>query len=104
MGLDEARVLRLLAERLADLADTALEHLFADVGLGPHGVQELLLGHHPPGVLRQVAQHGEVLRPQEDLLRPPEQALVSCVETEFTRFELGFDQRRCDCHRCIHLS
>ena len=59
--LDVGRRLRIVAEGLADLADADLERGVAHEHAGPHHVEELLLGHQPAGVPRQVVQHAERL-------------------------------------------
>ena len=65
-GLDEARRLRVVAKRAADLAHADLERGIADEHPGPDGVHELVLGHQPAGVLGQVLQHAERFRRQRD--------------------------------------
>ena len=46
-GLDEARRVRIVAERLAQLADRALEHGVADEHARPDRVEQLLLRDQP---------------------------------------------------------
>lgn len=41
------------------IPDMALEHFGLDVGFRPKGLQQLILGDQPPGMLHQVTEHRE---------------------------------------------
>ena len=61
-GLDVLRLLDLVVEGLADLADAHLQRGVADEDLRPAGVEQLLFRHETAGVLDQVAQDVVSLR------------------------------------------
>ena len=56
-GLDVSRLLRVVVERPADLANADLECGVADEHVGPDRVEQLLLRDEAPGVFHEVLQH-----------------------------------------------
>ena len=73
-----------------DVGNLILENLRLDEGIGPHRVQELILGHQAAGMLHQVAQDGKRFGSQQDALfltRLPAapQALVDRVQAEWRK-------------------
>ncbi len=52
--LDELRLLGVIAQRGAQLADRRLQHRLADVLMPPHRVQQIVLGHQHAGVRASV--------------------------------------------------
>ena len=54
--------------------------IVADGRLGPHGLEQLVLGHHAVGMKRQEAQHGKGLHPKgNDGPASVEQGVVSQI-------------------------
>ena len=81
-GSDEGRRVGPIAERLADLEDVLLHHLGGDVGPRPEGLEDLLLGDEPIGVLDEVAEEAKRLGRHRDALAVAPEALVDGIETE----------------------
>jgi hypothetical protein len=48
-----------IPERAPDVGDLILQDLRLDKGIGPHGVQEFILGNQAAGVLDKIAQDGK---------------------------------------------
>ena len=75
----------------------ALQHLRLNVRLGPERLEELIVGHQPPGVFDEIPQHPKGLGGQKNALfrravSAPE-ALVDGVEPE--RRELPHGSTNC---------
>src|ERR1700723_1642755 len=92
---DESRALGIIPERAPDIADVALEHLGLDVGFGPQGLQHLLLGHQPAGMLHQIPEHRKCFGSQQNAtffrsIATMPKALVSHVHSEWREL----------CHTC----
>ena len=84
-GFDVARLVRIVVDRPANLADADLEGGIADEHVGPDGIEQLLLGDEPPRVLHEIAQHVERPGCQRNVLAVASQAGVR--EIERTRSE-----------------
>src|SRR4029079_10763920 len=68
-GLDEAGRLRIVGERLANLADGDFEDSFADERCRPGGVQERLFRDEAAGMTDEIFENGEGLGSELDGLR-----------------------------------
>lgn len=79
---DEARRLRIVRERPAELADGDLEDAVADEDVAPDRADQAVLRHEPPAVLDQMPQHREGLRRELDGLFALPEALVHEVQVE----------------------
>ena len=78
---------RVVLERLPNLQNVMLEHLWLDVRAGPQRVEKFLVRHEPTRVLQEVLEQGERLGRQQDTVilgRIPAtpQALIFRVEPE----------------------
>jgi hypothetical protein len=99
-GLDEARCPGVVPEGATDLEDRVLRQPPADMDAGPDGRQQLVGRHQPSGMLGEIAQHREGLRPEADRSRSTQQLLAREVEREGREDErrvcrhagTGFDQ------------
>lgn len=67
-GLNENRVLRIVAERASDVEHMPLNGLRLDVRIRPYGHQEFVVGHQPAGVFHQIPQNRERRRSQQNPL------------------------------------
>ena len=67
-GFDEARLMRIVAERLAELANGALEHRVADEHARPDAASRSCFDTSRPGLRRQELQQRERLRRQRHRL------------------------------------
>src|SRR5262249_17393994 len=67
-GLDEKRVLRTVSQSTPDLENVALEDLRLNDGIGPQRFEQLSLRYQASGMLDEIAQHREGLRPQQNAL------------------------------------
>ena len=56
-GLDDPRMLRIILEQTPQLGDRTGEHIIADRGVGPGGLEQPLLRHHLAGALRETQEH-----------------------------------------------
>ena len=75
-GGNVARLLGVLAQRLAQEAQTGGERPLADHRLGPHRVEQRRFADHLPGLARQLPQHGQGLgRHRHQLGMMPQRAL-----------------------------
>ena len=75
-GGNVARLLGVLAQRVAQEAQTGGEGPLADHRLGPHRVEQRRFAHHLPGLARQQPQHGQGLgRHRHQLGLMPQRAL-----------------------------
>ena len=59
---DEARLLRIVADRAPDLRDRFLQHAVRGEDVGPHFLQQLFLREHTVIVLDEIAQHAHGAR------------------------------------------
>ena len=57
---------RIVLQRSADLMDTLHEAVVGDGSFGPDRLHQLVLRDELTGVLGEIAQHSECLRPQDD--------------------------------------
>src|SRR5579863_7245691 len=75
--LQERRYFRIVPERLSQIENVSLHDLGLDVGVRPHGFEQLLLSHHPVRMIQEVGKNGICLRLKYDaffgaiLTRPP---------------------------------
>ena len=60
-GGNGARLLSVLAQRVAQEAQTGAERPLADHRLGPHRVEQRRFADHLPGLAHQQPQHGQGL-------------------------------------------
>jgi hypothetical protein len=60
-----------------------------DVGPSPDCIEECVLGDKLAWVFHQIAQDGESLPPERDLLGVPPQPLVDQVETKWGEAKVG---------------
>ena len=58
-GLDEAGLAAVVVEGLSQEADGAGEGVLRDSGIGPDGIEDLLLSEEPAAVLNQVEEQAE---------------------------------------------
>ena len=77
------------AERLANLADTRLEHGVSDVHVGPHSSQQLVLADQAAGPRREVRQDGKRFRGERHRSLALEQSLIVGIQEERTEAEDG---------------
>src|SRR5581483_37777 len=77
-----ARLLRIVVERAAQLADDGLQHRFADVPMAPHRVEQRVLAHELAGRARERAQHVEGFWGERDRLAVATETRVGLVEVE----------------------
>jgi hypothetical protein len=84
-GLDEARPLWIIAERLAQLGDGVVQHHVDDVRVGPTGVEQIALRHQLIGVLPQAPQHRERLGGNRKPLAGPPDALPRFIDARLIR-------------------
>src|SRR5262249_22010818 len=77
-SLDQLSII--IAELLAQFTDALHKRIIAHADVGPHSIEKLLLGHEPPDILREVAQHLERLGPQVDHLIAEAQASTRQIE------------------------
>jgi hypothetical protein len=90
-GFDEQRVLRTIAERVAQMQDAFLHGLGLDHSVGPHAFEELLVSHQPSRVFDEILQDGKRLGRHQNALFAlhfvdAPQALVAGVKTEWREF------------------
>lgn len=62
--LDEARLFRIIPEQPPQLADVGPEEAAADINPSPDRLEQLRLGQEALGVLGEITQEREGLRPQ----------------------------------------
>ena len=67
-GLDKKRIPGAVPQRAPDVGDLVLQDLRLDEGIGPHRLQELILGHQAASVLHKITQDGERFGSQHDAL------------------------------------
>jgi hypothetical protein len=79
---DQARLVRLVAERRSQVGDERGQIVFGDEGPGPQVVEDLLLGQCLRPVLDQQLQQVEPLRCQTDFLSAPQQPPFVEVDDE----------------------
>jgi len=60
------RFVRSVAEHLPNSRDVFLDDLGVDVGIGPHRLENLGLGHKPSGILDQVTEYIESFGSERD--------------------------------------
>ncbi len=87
--LDQAAVV--VAELMAQFPNALHERVIGHRHVWPHRLIEFLLGHEPPGVLCEVAQHLERLGPQVDLLIARTQASSRQIEHEAVELQNSVD-------------
>ena len=80
--LDEHRLVSPITQDLADSENVLLDKFRVYLGLGPHRVEDLLLGNDPIRVPDQVAQQIERLRAERYALLPTLQAVIDGVESK----------------------
>ena len=61
-GVQVARRLRVLAERVPQQGHQTVQHPRGDVAVAPDGVEDLVAGEDPAGRAGEQGQHGERLR------------------------------------------
>jgi hypothetical protein len=77
---DVARLPRIIAQGLAQLANTHRQHPLTHRRLGPHGVEECVFGHQLPRLADQTPQHGEGLGRKVDHLGVAPQVFAGPVK------------------------
>ena len=82
-GLDEARLMRIVTEGLAELADGALQHRVAHEHVGPDGAEQFLLRHEPAGLPGEELEQRKGLWRQRDTLVFPIQMARDRIQPEF---------------------
>ena len=95
-GFDEARLVRIVSERLAQLADRALEHCVADEHVAATPRQQFLLRYQPPGLAGQELQQRKRLGRQRHRLVAPIQMPADRIEPEFGKRKNALG-RSCAC-------
>jgi hypothetical protein len=83
-GLEKPRRQRLVAERIAHLADADPHDPAADGHARPHGMEQLVARDEPAGMLGQVAQERERLRAQGPFVVAVPQPPADPIEAEVT--------------------
>jgi hypothetical protein len=83
--LNDLRLLRIVAQRGADLAHRHLEHGVAHEDARPDRVEQIVLGDETPAVLGEATQEREGFRSQRDLLTAAPDTLVGAIELEGDR-------------------
>jgi len=86
-GLDVLRLLRIIAERPADLTHAHLERRVADKDARPDPVHELVFGDEAAGVLCQILEDAEGLRRQRYGRSVSEENGVRLIEAELSEDE-----------------
>src|SRR5258706_11498660 len=81
-GFDVARLLRIVRQRVAQLADDGLQHRLADVLVSPHRVEQSTLRHQLPGLAGERTQHGERFRRERHRPADPRETRVRLVQLE----------------------
>jgi len=81
---DVLGVIRVIAQRFADLFYISLEHAFLNEGVYPNGVQQFLLRDEAAGFAGEMAQDGESLGRQLDLAAVTLQGLIVEIEPEWS--------------------
>ncbi|MDQ3959447.1 MAG: hypothetical protein M3255_03975 [Pseudomonadota bacterium] len=85
--LDIPRRLRVILQDLAQQLNGSLQHPLAHTPPSPDGIEQLLLGHQPPGMCGQITEHGKGLgRQRQGLLSPPKLG-VDRVQTIGTKID-----------------
>src|SRR5229473_136233 len=87
--LDEDGLPRVVPQHRPNGGDVALQHLRLNICLRPQRLEELIVGHQPPGVLGEIPQHGKSFGGEKNALlgralTTPE-ALVHGVEPEWRK-------------------
>src|SRR5688572_31515101 len=82
---DESGVVRIVAERLAKLANRALQYGLADKHAGPQRRQQFLLGNQASRLAGQELEHGETLRSNGDALSTSIQLAPDGIEAEVSK-------------------
>ena len=93
-GLDEARVLGAVAERLANLAHRDFQHGVADEHAGPHRVEQFLLRYEPAGTRGQVTENGKCLGSQGDRRVVTVELAAPRIEPELAKAQAGVRTQR----------
>jgi hypothetical protein len=60
-GLDEERVLSVVAQLGSEVEDVPLQNLRLDIRIGPHRLEKFVLSHQPSGTIRQIQQNRKCL-------------------------------------------
>ena len=81
-GLNNLRLLRIVAKRRPDLADRDLEHGVANEDSRPDGVEQVVLRDQAAAVLGEAPQQGKGLGRERDLLAAAPDTLVRPIELE----------------------
>ena len=81
-GLDERRLVVIVAERVADLADAHLQHRVADEDARPQAIEELVLRHQLAGAGGEQLEDAEGLGRQGDRRRAALERGVGRIEAE----------------------
>ncbi len=79
-----------IAERLAQLANRALEHIVADEHARPDGAQQFLFRDQPAGLARQELQQGKRLRRERHDLLAAIQVAADRIEAEIAESQDAF--------------
>ena len=84
-GLNDPRLLRIVAERRANLADRDLEHGVANEDARPDGVEQVVLRDQAAAVLGEAAQQRKGLGRERDLFAAAPDTLIRAIELEDDR-------------------
>jgi hypothetical protein len=85
-GLDEPGLPGVIVENFSQLEYVGAQDLWLDVGLGPEGIEQLVMGDESAGVFDEIAQNRERLAGEGDLYTLVPEALVCSVQRERLKF------------------
>lgn len=86
-GLDKLWLMRLIPERLAQLADDDGQDSFTHHGLGPDSLQKGLFRHELPGLRQQTAQDGKSFGADPYNLATFLETLISQIQEKWLKDE-----------------
>jgi len=86
-GLDKPRSPSLITKRFAQLTHADHEHGVAHGGFRPEYLEKRLFGHQLLGMHYEIAQGGEGLWSEMDLLRPAPQLLIGDIHMKWWKLD-----------------